>query len=378
MAIRVLFDVDRISDVLRYYDELAIYRADTEDGTYSELTGPGTRIGLVPETTQYYYYDDDGDGTKWYKSSYHNSISDAFGELSSARLGSDQSQKVGYSFGNYKAPPGEWGKVITADDMRYTYMWGVDVTASDVAETDFEDVQFDFFIEEAVADFEKSLTIDIRKRVYKTNPEDTLVRSPEWRQDVDYTDYEDPYAFDPKEWQNFGFLKLRHMPLISVERAVMKNVVSGDLIDLKERGWLRIGSRNTGRLSFHPTSGLAYGPFAVGVLPWRTMVGRFPQGYEIDYTTGYETSDFVPKDLRSIIGKWACIKCLASIGDGLLAGFSSQSVSLDGLSESFSSTQSATSAYFGARIKQYQDEVKDWLIRNRNKYGAIPLSFVGY
>jgi hypothetical protein len=377
MAIRVLFDVDRISDVLRYFDELAIYRADTEGGVYSELTGPGTRVGLIPEQTKYYYYDDDGDGDKWYKASYHNSITDDFGELGGAVQGSDDSAKVGYSFGNYKAAPNTWGKIVTADDMRYTYLWGVDATASDVAETDFEDEQFDFFVEEALADFETELTIDIRKRIYKTNPSDTLEQSPEWREGVDYTDEEDPYSFDPLQWQNYGFLQLKHAPVISVERAILNNVVGGEVLDLKENGWLRI-TKKTGQLHFYPTSGVAYGPFAVGVLPWRLYGGRYPQGYEIDYTTGYKTSDFVPKDLRSVIGKWACIKCLASIGDGLLAGFSSQSVSLDGLSESFSSTQSATSAYFGARIKQYQDEIKDWLTRNRHKYGAIPMSFVGY
>ena len=74
--------------------------------------------------------------------------------------------------------------------------------------------------------------------------------------------------------------------------------------------------------------------------------------------------------------KWASIKALASVGDGLLAGFSSSSISLDGLSESFSSTQSATSAYFGARIKQYQDEIKEWLKTNRYKFSNIPLGFI--
>ncbi len=374
---RILIDVNNISHVLDYYDVIKVYRADDEAGPYSEITNVSTRIPLVPERTKYYYDDVSGDNTNWYKTSYFLEAAGPESELSLPLQGDSEAQKIGYSFGNYKPPPGEWGKILTADDMRYTYMWGVDATASDVAETDFEDEQFDFFIDEALADFEKELTIDIRKRVYKTNPADTLTRSPYWREGVDYTDYDDAYSFDPIQWQNFGFLQLRHMPLISVERAVLLSVVNQTVVDLKENKWLRF-SRATGQLRFYPTEGVAYGPFAVGVLPLRVFGGRYPQGYEIDYTTGYETSDFVPRDLRSIIGKWACIKCLASIGDGILAGFSSQSVSLDGLSESFSSTQSATSAYFGARIKQYQEEIKEWLKRNRHKYGLIPMSFVGY
>ena len=44
---------------------------------------------------------------------------------------------------------------------------------------------------------------------------------------------------------------------------------------------------------------------------------------------------------------------------------------MDGLSESFSSTQSATSAYFGARIKVYQDEIEDYIQQNKNKFGHM-------
>ena len=54
---------------------------------------------------------------------------------------------------------------------------------------------------------------------------------------------------------------------------------------------------------------------------------------------------------------------------GLMSGFSSSSLSMDGVSESFSSTQSATSAYFGARIAVYQKEVQDYISANKFKFG---------
>jgi len=95
--------------------------------------------------------------------------------------------------------------------------------------------------------------------------------------------------------------------------------------------------------------------------------------YEIDYDAGYETSDDVPRDLREIIGKDAAVGLLNVIGDGLMSGFSSSSLSMDGMSESFSSTQSATSAYFGARIKVYEDEIKSYIEENRFKFGHVPI-----
>ena len=70
-----------------------------------------------------------------------------------------------------------------------------------------------------------------------------------------------------------------------------------------------------------------------------------------------------------MIGKMAAISLLNVIGDGLMSGFSSSSLSMDGVSESFSSTQSATSAYFGARIAVYQKEVQEYVEKNKYKFG---------
>jgi hypothetical protein len=46
---------------------------------------------------------------------------------------------------------------------------------------------------------------------------------------------------------------------------------------------------------------------------------------------------------------------------------------MDGVSESFSSTMSATSAMFGARIKAYEDELDDYIKSCKNKFGNIVL-----
>lgn len=285
---------------------------------------------------------------------------------------------IGYSFNNYTVPENEWGKLLTADDMRYTYMFGIDAIAQDLNETIWQDSQFDFYVDDAVGEFERFLTIDIRKRRYVTPGIDEELPDPRVRSQNDaIIEYEDTYPFIPAHWGRRGFLQLRHYPVLSIQRCVLNNSVGRELFDLKANKWIRL-TRKTGQLHFFPSRAayLASPSGAFGLPQVLLSSGfRYAAGYEVDYTTGYSTSDFVPHDLRSVIGKFAAIKALASIGDGLLAGFSSQSVSLDGMSESFSSTQSATSAYFGARIKQYQEEVKDWLHRNRYKHGNIPFGF---
>ena len=375
---RISISVNKIVEVLAYYDVIKVYRADSENGTYSEITNINTRIPMIAETLTYYYEDVPGNVTHWYKTSYYHSVNAIESAKSAAMRGSSELERIGYSFRNYSAPPGEWGTIMTPDDLRYTYMWGIDATAKDVAESEMEDEQFQYFIDAATEDFEDYLTIKIKKRIFKTRPANTLIRSQDgvWRQGVDYTDEEDPYDFDPSHWGNYGFIQLRYTPVISIERAVLYSPVRSETLDLLNNGWVRL-TKATGQIHLYPTGNLPYGPFIAPSAVWRYFGVRFPQGFEFDYTAGYENSDLVPKGLRDVIGKWACTKALATVGDGLLAGFSSQSVSLDGLSESFSSTQSATSAYFGARILSYQREIKDWLERNRHKFGAIPFSFVG-
>ena len=98
--------------------------------------------------------------------------------------------------------------------------------------------------------------------------------------------------------------------------------------------------------------------------------------YAIDYDAGFETSDDVPTDLREIVAKQAAVSLLNIIGDGLMSGFSSSSLSMDGLSESFSSTQSATSAYFGARIAVYKDDIANYIKENKNKFANMAMGAI--
>ena len=376
--IRITISVSDISFVLDSYDQIKVYYDTDPAGTFStELTGPGTRIDLIPEQTKYTFDDPDGTNARYYKVSYYNSVTTDEGNKGSAWQGGAEADKVGWSFGNYSPPAGEWGDLYTPDDMRYTMMFGIDSVGSDIASSEFEDEQFRHIVREAVGEFEGFLGMDIRRRKYVTDPDSSLVQAHMWREGVDYTDEDDPYDFDPMYWNNYGFIQLRHWPLISVERAVWYSPVKGEIMDMLEQNWLRL-HKQFGQLRMFPKGGFSYGPFSVfGPLWSGNYSNRYPGGFEFDYETGYKTAAQVPEGLRATIGKYATIKALAVVGDGLLAGFSSQSVSLDGLSESFSSTQSATSAYFGARIKQYSDEITAWLERNRYKYSPPPISFVG-
>jgi hypothetical protein len=56
-----------------------------------------------------------------------------------------------------------------------------------------------------------------------------------------------------------------------------------------------------------------------------------------------------------------------------MSGFASSSLSIDNVNESFSSTQCATSAYYGADIKEYKDDIENYISANKMKFGFIPM-----
>jgi len=290
---------------------------------------------------------------------------------------------IGYTFENYVVPPGEWGDPITVDDLRHTYLFGIELTSTTgVAVTD---VQLRQMIRFALSRLEHELSIDLRKRIRKsqvtidasTTP---LVKAKYWKTGVDYTDLEDPYMFDGDTWSTgYGFCQLRHRPVISVDAALLRSAVDTTIINLVTDKWIRLEGAE-GQVFAYPKWGsgsLAAGPFLGGfgevISRYR---GSYPQGMTFDYTSGYATSDDIPDVLREAVALLASIGTLGWVAGGMLPGVSSSSISLDGLSESQGSTQSSSSTYFGPRIKELQDAWKEWRKVNRYKLGPLPIAFI--
>lgn len=272
---------------------------------------------------------------------------------------------IGYSFNNYTPSPGEFGKVICPDDLRYTYLWGTDFKATNGAT--FTDDQIEFLIKAAVADLEKLLNIKIIKTRYRTNPKERgLVKG------VDYDKEEDLYQFSWSRIQKYGMIRTRQRPICALHELKLLNrtipsvSLLPEVVVDKQKGVIRYARRPV-----KPTD------TTMGIMTSIGMYGNATYGahifYEIDYDAGFENAADIPDDLREIIAKQCAVSLLNIVGDGLMSGFSSSSLSMDGISESFSSTQSATSAYFGARIKEYKDDIKEYIKENKLKFSNLPM-----
>jgi hypothetical protein len=272
---------------------------------------------------------------------------------------------VGYTFENYEIPEGTWGEIQTADDLRYTWLWGVDFRASNGQP--YTDEQIRFFIKSAVALIERELKITIKKTRIICEPDRRGLR-----QGADYDTEESYYTYKRERVQRNGMIKTRQRPVRSVSRLdlLSRNEKVTSLLNAytldKDKGLIKFFNRP-------PKISDSLRAVETAIYPYGAEVRDNNFFYAIDYVAGYENSDQVPADLRDVIGKVAAVSLLNNIGRGLMSGFSSSSLSLDSVSESFSSTQSATSAYYGADIKQYESEIKDYIAANKMKFGHITM-----
>lgn len=132
----------------------------------------------------------------------------------------------------------------------------------------------------------------------------------------------------------------------------------------------------TRRISVVPNGGSSYyvqtsGDVILTGLTSQIGLQRYkniPDYWRVQYVTGFSYKN-VPEDLINVIGKLGSIGIWGIYGDIILgAGIANMSISIDGLSQSIGTTSSATNSGFGARIVQYQKEIKETLKRLKGYY----------
>jgi len=289
--IRLSITVQNIDFVLQTYDRIKVYYDSSPGGTFlTELTDVGSRLLLTESRSVYSFDDPDGSNGRWYKVSYFNSVTSDESNKSGAMQGGAETKQIGWTFENYAPPPDSWGEVLTADDLRYTYLWGIDLVAGNGEW--YTDPQIRSHINSSITEIERALTITIKKRVLKCQPADGVA----------YDEEEDAYPYRHDKWVRSGRLALRRRPVLSVERFEIFTITDQRLLDLKP--WLRIDHRK-GVLNWFPRTGAIGGSFtqpAFFRLGINQNMGDYPHGYKVDYTAGYADASKVPDDLRDIIG----------------------------------------------------------------------------
>lgn len=237
---------------------------------------------------------------------------------------------------------------LSIDEMLQTYLFGIDLT----------DPQGNPFPRSLMAGYLNSSI------AYAESLFDICLTEQEFTENHDY---------ERQDYQNWGYLQLWHRPVKQVKSLcmMMGNRPSYQI----PNDWVRL-DQNGGKIQLYPSSGSAggllmgssggmYGAFH----PWSYV----PQVWRVEYTAGMTCEEF-PQHLKELIYKYAAMGILQVWGDLILgAGIASSSLSIDGLSQSIGTTQSAMYGGASARCEEYRKDIQNLIPVIRQKYDGIKM-----
>lgn len=307
-----------LEGVRAQFDRLKVYRSvGGKGGPYVELTTAPTRIALEASKVVYEFRDTTGDPTYFYRISYYNSITTLESSMSDAQQGEGDSAL----------------DILSVDELKVNYLSGVDLTVDDG--TPFPDSLFEWYIKSAVSYAETKLLMPLRPTRYEDETHDYFAR----------------------DYNSYMFVQLDKSPVIEVEgiRMVMpgENRTTGGRLFSGDDLYIE---KESGQVNIIPGDGnsLVLGARSRG---WAKQ-DFIPQVFHAAYTAGFESGK-CPALIRDFVGRYAAFGPLNIAGDLLGgAGVASQSISIDGLSQSIATTSSPSFSGYGARLLNYAKDLK--------------------
>lgn len=336
MFITVRITAPTTAELIAAYDQIQVHRSKFgKEGPYEEITlarvNP-VRAGMRPllelGRQVYEYVDEDGDPEYWYKARYYNSVSTAVSSFSEPFMGDGDSAL----------------DILSVEDLKTVFLYGVDLTKDDGAP--YPNELFEFYIKSAVSWLEQRLQLQLRPK-----------------------DFTEKHDFLPGEYGSDIFMKLNRKPIMELHE--VKLVLPGGGEQIFDINDIHV-EQESGQLNIYPGTsttlpGLAYRPS----LSSRKFLA---QAFHVKYRAGFKVADF-PANIRELVGKVAAFGPLNIAGDLVAgAGLAGTSLSIDGLSQSVTTTNSSTNAGYGARLILYRKEVKDQIEAIRSYYAGIGLT----
>jgi hypothetical protein len=158
--------------------------------------------------------------------------------------------------------------------------------------------------------------------------------------DIFPVQHQEKHPFDRQEYQSFGYFRVRHRPVSSVQKLAI-TPPSGQELYIVPNEWIETGYLVHGQINLIPLgNAIAYGNVAqvgsggalflnvFGQQPWT------PAFWAITYTSGFPDG-MIPKILNELIGVVAAMEVLGALA-ATYAKSNSHSLGIDGLSQSIS------------------------------------------
>jgi hypothetical protein len=263
----------------------------------------------------------------------------------------------------------------TVEEIRKTWCFGLPLYAKSATQWTaagqvMSDEDIELFIRGAISDVEKQLGVLLKPTIVR-NQYTAYLQS--LQEGIDYDILEPAYDYAYDRFNNWGFMQTRQWPFLSIDGFKMTLPNGQQVLDFgsdqlggmppKPTSWIKPYPKQ-GQIMLVPYTGVSSvfyvggGTSSAGAL---SILGNMwtrdmPQCLWLDYTAGFALGK-VPSGVRNIVAKMAANDVLGIAGDALLAGIASMSTSIDGLSQSISTTASATNNTYAAHQLQYQKEI---------------------
>ena len=237
---------------------------------------------------------------------------------------------------------------ITPAWLKTTFLYGITIRDENGAE--LPDSVYQFYIDSAIDMAEKRLDIIIRY-----NPNITE------RHDVRYNE----------RIKGWGFIQVYQKPILEIHSVKIK-FSTNNVVDFPIE-WVQY-DKLRGQIQFIPYYGISTGvvltPGGGYLLPTLMAHEYVPQVLEVSYDAGYTADSEIPDTLARLIGMMAAIGVLDVGGDIILGmpALSGYTISMDGLTQTVETTNSATSAAYRGRILSYQNQIDRYIIPALQRY----------
>lgn len=235
---------------------------------------------------------------------------------------------------------------FSAQDLRETFLSGI---PTEINGQRISDATIDFYIDSAVTQLESYLGLKLNRQII--------------------TESRDYYIDD---WSAWGYLKVTY----PVQYPISLDGYLGNSKQISyPQEWLSVRTTNDNKysrqfritpsssnISFQNSTSILVMGSAYPILNWWRTNRNVPNYWQLQYLTGFD-GDKIPSDILQAIGMIATIPILGIASDlnmskgGLGIGISSKSISLDGLSQSASTYSNGQNGTFGARMKQFSDQL---------------------
>jgi len=229
--------------------------------------------------------------------------------------------------------------LVTVQELLDVYLTGLNITDPTTGQR-LPDATYQTFIDNGVAMLETYLDLSI-----------TEVKS--------YVEDRDFRLNDYAEW---GFFALDNLPVIEIEKIDLTyfrdTQGQPEVAQSIPLNWIRLDP-HSGIVRLIPNARfpaqLQVG--AMGFFPEILRSQFVPHLWSVTYSFGFKDG-CIPVLINTVISKFAAMQALVVGGNLIIgAGIASSSISLDGLSQTINTTQSAENSAFSATIKEYGAQV---------------------